>query len=187
MNYYYEFLDWKRSSGWLESWERLLLVTGVSTTCAEATFRVLCIWHYCYQPGFRTLTWLPHRLSKRQSLTTVLLRTPITQIIFLNQDTYVTPGFTTFSYLSWIHWNRTLNFMGHIYGTIEVHSSRFCGGFVVYELNGLKEMERMGCCLWFLSSLCGTFVFFKDIVVKSIFFCIFFYPSPYNYFIRNNL
>ena len=29
--------------------------------------------------------WLPHRLSKRQSLTTVLLRTPITQKIFFNQ------------------------------------------------------------------------------------------------------
>ena len=29
--------------------------------------------------------WLPHRLSKRQSLTRVLLRTPITQMIFFNQ------------------------------------------------------------------------------------------------------
>ena len=29
--------------------------------------------------------WLPHRLSKRQSLTTVLLRTPITQMIFFSQ------------------------------------------------------------------------------------------------------
>ena len=29
--------------------------------------------------------WLPHRLSKRQSLTTVLLWTPITQMIFFNQ------------------------------------------------------------------------------------------------------
>ena len=33
-------LNWKRSSGWLESWEGLLLVTDVSTTCAEAIFRV---------------------------------------------------------------------------------------------------------------------------------------------------
>ena len=33
------YLDWKRSSGWLESWEGLLLVTDVSTTCAEAIFR----------------------------------------------------------------------------------------------------------------------------------------------------
>ena len=31
------------------------------------------------------LRWLPHRLSKRHSLTTVLLRTPITQMIFFNQ------------------------------------------------------------------------------------------------------
>ena len=29
--------------------------------------------------------WLPHRLSKCQSLTTVLLRTPTTQMIFFNQ------------------------------------------------------------------------------------------------------
>ena len=50
------YLDWKRSSGWLESWEGLLLVTGVSTTCAE-------------------------------TITTVLLRTPITQMIFFNQGT----------------------------------------------------------------------------------------------------
>ena len=31
---------WQRSSGWLESWEGLLLVTDVSTTCSEAIFRV---------------------------------------------------------------------------------------------------------------------------------------------------
>ena len=30
---------------------------------------------------------LPHRLSKRQTLTTVLLRTPVTQMIFFNQGT----------------------------------------------------------------------------------------------------
>ena len=33
-------LGWKRSSGWLESWEGLLLLTDVSTTCAEAIFEV---------------------------------------------------------------------------------------------------------------------------------------------------
>ena len=34
-------LDWKRSSGWLESWKGLLSsVTDVSTTCAVAIFRV---------------------------------------------------------------------------------------------------------------------------------------------------
>ena len=31
---------WKWSSGWLESWEGLLLATDVSTICAEAIFRV---------------------------------------------------------------------------------------------------------------------------------------------------
>ena len=33
--------------------------------------------------------WLPHRLSKRQSLTKVLLRTPITQMIFFNQGMFL--------------------------------------------------------------------------------------------------
>ena len=36
--------DWKWSSGWLESWERLLLVTDVLTACAEAIFRLKCKW-----------------------------------------------------------------------------------------------------------------------------------------------
>ena len=47
-----------------------LLANDVSTTCAEATW----LWR-----------WLPHRLSKRQSLTIVLLRTPINHMIFFNQ------------------------------------------------------------------------------------------------------
>ena len=34
------YLDWNRSSGWLESWKGLLLVTDVSTTCAQAISRV---------------------------------------------------------------------------------------------------------------------------------------------------
>ena len=34
------YLDWKRSSGWLESWEGLLFMSNVLTTCAEAIFRV---------------------------------------------------------------------------------------------------------------------------------------------------
>ena len=33
--------------------------------------------------------WLPHRLSKRQSITTVLLRTPVTQMIFFNQGLFI--------------------------------------------------------------------------------------------------
>ena len=31
---------WKWSSGWLESWEGLFLATDLSTTCAEAKFKV---------------------------------------------------------------------------------------------------------------------------------------------------
>ena len=59
---------WKWTSGWLESWEGLLLPTDISTTCAEAIFRV-------YSISFL------HRSSKRQSPTTVLLRSQATQII----------------------------------------------------------------------------------------------------------
>ena len=35
------YLDWKRSSRWLESWEGLLSVTDVSTTCAEAILTLM--------------------------------------------------------------------------------------------------------------------------------------------------
>ena len=34
------YLDWKRSYGWLESWEGVLLVTNVSTTARKPFFRV---------------------------------------------------------------------------------------------------------------------------------------------------
>ena len=37
------YLDWKRSSGWLEFWEGLLFATDILTTCAEAIFRVLTL------------------------------------------------------------------------------------------------------------------------------------------------
>ena len=72
-------LDWKWSSEWLEFWEGLLLATDVSTTCAEAIFRVK--WTLKMRKVL-TLRWLLHRLSKRQSTTTVLLKTAVTQMIF---------------------------------------------------------------------------------------------------------
>ena len=40
----------KRSSRWLESWEGLLFVTDVSTTCAEAIFRVKWQSFLCIKP-----------------------------------------------------------------------------------------------------------------------------------------
>ena len=45
-------MDWKWSSGWLESWEGLLLATDVSTTGTEAIFRVKFTWHTKYCFGF---------------------------------------------------------------------------------------------------------------------------------------
>ena len=67
------YLDWKRSSGWLESWEGLLLANDVSTTCTEAIFKV---------KSQETEDGFPPRVSKCQSLTVVLLRTPITLMGF---------------------------------------------------------------------------------------------------------
>ena len=67
-----KYLDWKRSSGWFESWEGLLL---------RPMFR-----QPVRKPSSQS-RWLPHRLSKCQSQTTVLQRTPITQMIFFNQGT----------------------------------------------------------------------------------------------------
>ena len=72
----YKDFGWKRSSGRWESWVGLLMVTDVSPTCAaEAIFGVK--------------SWLPHRLSKPQSPTTVLVSTPVTQMIIANQGILV--------------------------------------------------------------------------------------------------
>ena len=46
-----------------------------------ASIAPYCLTH----PFVKGNKWFPHRLSKRQSLTAVLLRTPITQFIFFNQ------------------------------------------------------------------------------------------------------
>ena len=65
------------------SWlKKIIWVIGVlrKTVVSDGRFDNLCGSHL--QSLWR---WLPHRLSKRQSLTTVLVRTPITQVIFFNQ------------------------------------------------------------------------------------------------------
>ena len=49
-------------------------MTDVSTTWAEVIFRVKWLWRWLWR-------WLPLRLSKRQSPTTVLFRTTLTQTI----------------------------------------------------------------------------------------------------------
>ena len=68
-------LDWKRSPGWLHGVLRRTVVSDwrLDNLCGSQFFRVIFTWLWI---------WLPHRLSKRQLLTTVLIRTPITQIIF---------------------------------------------------------------------------------------------------------
>ena len=57
------YLNWKRSSGWLESWQGLLFVTDISTNCAETIFRVtvLVSWkfktsgkRYAFTNGYST-------------------------------------------------------------------------------------------------------------------------------------
>ena len=74
----WHYPDWRRSARWLESWEELLFSTDPLTTCEEAIFIVKLTW---------LKRWLLHRLWKRQLQTTVLLRTPITKMIFFNQGT----------------------------------------------------------------------------------------------------
>jgi len=84
-NYFFVYgiyLDRRGSPGWLESWEGLLLVTHVSTTCAEAIFRVKKTLKMASRRLWR---WLPHRLSRRQSLAAVLLGPPVAWMIFFNQ------------------------------------------------------------------------------------------------------
>ena len=73
----------KRSSGWLESWEGLLLMTDISTTCAEAIFRV--------------------RMASAQAVkTSVANNSPSQDSSHPNdlfQSRYVTTGFEPFPYL----------------------------------------------------------------------------------------
>ena len=84
----FTYLDWKRSSGWLESWEGLLLVTDVSTTCSEAIFRVKCL--------------LTLKLASAQVVeTSVTNNSPYKNSNHpddLFQSRHVTPGFKPFSY-----------------------------------------------------------------------------------------
>ena len=48
--------------------------------------RQTCSAAICAKAIFKVWRWLPHRLSKCQSVTTVLPRTPIIQMIFFNQS-----------------------------------------------------------------------------------------------------
>ena len=57
----------------------------VVKTCAEIGYANRWVVKWTGHSTTLLWRWLPHRLSKRLSLTTVLLRTPITQMIFFNQ------------------------------------------------------------------------------------------------------
>ena len=61
------FLNWEGSSRWLK-------IEGLTFRKPSCDLQVTWLWR-----------WLPHRLSKCQSPTTVLHRTPITQMIIFNQ------------------------------------------------------------------------------------------------------
>ena len=73
---------WTSGSGYLSS-----CLVPISAAYFVASFwEIFFPWLTCAEAIFTWLwRWLRHRLSKRQSLTTVLLRTPITQMIFFNQ------------------------------------------------------------------------------------------------------
>ena len=67
---------------WLK---KIIWLTGVRrTVVGDWRFEDLCGSHLQSQVIDWLWRWLPHR-SKRQSPTTVLLRTPVTQMIFLNR------------------------------------------------------------------------------------------------------
>ena len=87
------YRDWKRSSGWLESWEGLLLVTDVSTTCAEAIFRVKC--QVVEKSGCRKVKCQVVETSVTNNSPSQDSNHPDD----LFQSRYVTPGFKPFSYL----------------------------------------------------------------------------------------
>ena len=53
MRLYWIYLDWKRSSGWLQSWEGLLFATDVLTTCAEAIWIMRTIGGLGRDIGYR--------------------------------------------------------------------------------------------------------------------------------------
>jgi len=86
-------LDWKRSARWLESWEGLLFVTDVLTTCAEAIFRVLVSrkfknpserfdWSINRVAVGKCVMWLTvETCAERGYANRWVLRTPITQMI----------------------------------------------------------------------------------------------------------
>ena len=92
----WHFLEEVSGIPWLK---KIIWVIGVlrRTVVSDLRFENLCGSHLQSQVTWKpTLLWLdvkstwlwrwlPHRFSKRRSLTTVLLRTPITQMIFFNQ------------------------------------------------------------------------------------------------------
>ena len=80
-----------RPSGWLESWEWLFFVTDVSTTCAEAIFRVIFIF-YAYLHNF---TYNQCNLWQLKSLQPIISRLYQRSLLLLaNQIAY--QGFFNF-------------------------------------------------------------------------------------------
>ena len=75
---------------WLK---KIIWVTGIlrRTFAGDWRFDNLCRGHLQSQDVFATGCW---NVSRQ---TTVLLKTPVTEVIFFNQ-VYVTPGFKSFSY-----------------------------------------------------------------------------------------
>lgn len=130
-----------------------------SIQCSVHVFELFCdqtccIWHYCCQALLcsganhcqeRSIypkgDWLLQQVS-------IFTRPNLLLSHFMYPEIRQ-PTWAIFDrWLSWIHWNRF---------TIQ--------GFVVYELKGLKEMKKIGCCLWFL---CSLYCLIKVIVVNSV-------------------
>ena len=57
------YLAWKRSSGWLESWEGLFLASDVSTTCAEVIFRAIALVSWKFRNSGDRFDWSIDRVA----------------------------------------------------------------------------------------------------------------------------
>ena len=85
-------LDWKRSSGQLESWDGLfLIVTDVLTTCAEASAQI--VETYVNTPGFQTFF-----LSTLQTLLDASISPPL--LIFAKVRDYTGSLKNSFAFFS---------------------------------------------------------------------------------------
>ena len=88
------YLDWNKSSEWLEPWGGLLLATDLLTTYAEAIFRVKWLLTLKMATTQVVETSVANNSPSQEGML-ILLRTRITQIISFNQGIIIITTTTT--------------------------------------------------------------------------------------------